>query len=72
MLRLGSSTDDLCASCGQRGLVAWLSGEVAVHVRSREEQPLVRALVAGERSTTTAHLDLYLCARCLRRAHELA
>jgi hypothetical protein len=75
VLKFGASTDDMCAGCGRQGHVAWLSGEVALSVRAGEAQPRVVAVGGGDRRgarTTTAFIDLYLCALCLSTAASLA
>lgn len=75
MLRIGASTDDVCAGCGSRGQVAWISGEVALGVGRGEMQPRVVAfgdLGLRQPPRTAALLDLYLCAGCLAAAQRLA
>jgi hypothetical protein len=77
VLKFGASTDDVCAGCGRRGHVAWISGEMAVAVREREAQPRIvgmRDLSLARRPRTPrtfAWFDLYLCGRCLAAAAAL-
>jgi hypothetical protein len=74
VLRFGASQDDVCAGCGRRGHVAWISGELALVLRSGESQPHVVALddlSLSRKPTSTAFLDLYLCGACLEAASAL-
>lgn len=75
VLKFGASTDDVCAGCGWRGHVAWISGELALTLQSGETQPRVLGLGdlrLKQRPRSTALLDLYLCGTCLTSATTLA
>ena len=75
VLNFGASSDDVCAGCGRRGHVAWLSGDMALSIGAGEAQPRVTAfadLSLTQRPRGMALLDLYLCAACLAGAKQLA
>ena len=74
VLKFGASTDDVCAGCGRRGHMAWISRELALSLPYAEAQPHVTGLSGvnlRQRRATLAFLDLFLCSVCLAAAATL-